>query len=66
MLSGLNIAGICMFTAEHVYKCPYGLALSQDSEDHAEITGVPLKDEDEQRALDIAVYLVEISVDVPL
>jgi hypothetical protein len=62
----MDIAGICMFTAEHVYNCPHGLVLSQDSEGHAEITGVPLKDEDEQRALDIAVYLVGVSVDVPL
>lgn len=55
-----------MFTAEHIYRCPYGLRLIQDSEDHAEILGVPLMAEDEQRAIDIAGYLVEVAVDVPL
>jgi hypothetical protein len=65
-----NIAGVCTFTAEHVYNCPYGLTLVQDSQDHAEIMGVPqLKDaspEDTRRALDIADYLVAVAQDVPI
>jgi len=55
-----------MFTAEHVYNCPYGLTLAQDSQDHADIMGVPLMTEDQQRAIDIADYLVKVSEDVPI
>ncbi|MGA2592520.1 MAG: hypothetical protein ABSH32_21630 [Bryobacteraceae bacterium] len=66
LLAGLDVAGICMLTAGHVYDCPYGLTLVQDSEDHAEIMGVPLRAEDEKRAMDIADYLVKVAEDVPL
>jgi hypothetical protein len=66
LLAGMNVAGVCMFTAEHVYGSPYELTLVQDSADHAEIMGVPLMSENEQRAIDIAHYLVGVSQDVPI
>jgi hypothetical protein len=66
LLSGLEVAGLCTFTAEDVTKCPYGLVLIRDTQDHAEIRGVPLKDENLQRALDIADYLVEVATDLPM
>ena len=70
LLAGLDVAGLCTFTAEQVHNCPYGLVLVQESIDHAEIRAVPLiaddNPEDTQRALDIADYLVAVAEDVPL
>jgi hypothetical protein len=66
-LSGLDLSGgICALTLGEMRACPDELTLVQDSADHAEIRGVPLKSEDEGRALGIADYLVRIAADIPL
>lgn len=66
LLSGLDVAGLCSFTKGDLFKCPHPLVLIQDAPDHAQIFGVPLKTEDQQKMLDIADYLVRVSEDVPL
>lgn len=66
LLLSLDAAGVCTFSVADVYNCPYGLALVRQNEDHVEIRGVPLRAEDEKRALDIADYLVGVSTDLPL
>jgi hypothetical protein len=65
-LLALNAAGLCTFLVADVHSCPYGLTLVQESEDHVEIRAVPFRAEDEKRAMDIADYLVSVSIDVPL
>jgi hypothetical protein len=66
LLSGLDIAGLCCFRKADLLSSPHPLALIQDASDHAQILGVPLKSEDEQKMLDIADHLVRLSEDVPL
>lgn len=58
----LRAAGFCSLTVRAVIGFPQGLSLIQDEVDHAEIRGVPLMKEDEQRALDIADYLVSVAI----
>lgn len=67
LLSGLDVSGgMCSVTVGQVRSCPSGVALIQDAEDHAEVRNVPLKGDDEPRALEIADYFVRVAVDVPL
>jgi hypothetical protein len=67
LLSGMDVTGgMCSVSVRHVRHCRLGVALIQDREDHAELRNVPLRLEDEQRALDIANYLAEIADDVPV
>jgi hypothetical protein len=52
-----------------VRKCPAEnpfLDVVQDKVDHANITGVPLMDEDAEKALMIARYLARMAVDHPI
>ena len=49
-----------------VLGCPDPLSIVQDAEDHAEIRGRPTRNEDQERALRIAKYLVRICEDSPL
>jgi hypothetical protein len=50
-------AGMCRLTVRDIVDCPDALCLVRDTVDHAEIRGVPTRDEDQERALRIAKYL---------
>jgi hypothetical protein len=54
--------GMCRLIVHDIADCPDPLQLIRDAIDHAEITGVPTRDEDQERALRIAKYLARIAV----
>lgn len=49
-----------------VLGCPDQLSVIQDDTDHAQIYGVPTRNEDQEKALRIAKYLARIADDLPL
>jgi hypothetical protein len=49
-----------------VLGCPDPLSVFQDASDHAEIRGVPTRQEDQEKALRTAKYLARIAEDLPL
>lgn len=61
--------GMCRLIVRDIVDCPDPLHLVQDAIDHAEIRGVPTRDEDQEKALRIAKYLARIAehcADTPL
>ena len=62
----LKIKGLCSIVASKFAKYPPGtLFITQDSEDHLSLFGVPCREEDEQGAMDVAEYLTSKAADVP-
>jgi hypothetical protein len=55
-------AGMCCLLLSDIEQCPDQLHLLQDSEDHAEIRGIPTRDEDQEKALRIAKYLARVAI----
>jgi hypothetical protein len=55
--------GMCRLIVRDIIDCPDPLSLVRDAVDHAEIRGVPTRDEDQERALRIAKYLARIAED---
>jgi|HubBroStandDraft_5_1064220.scaffolds.fasta_scaffold14715_5 hypothetical protein len=53
--------GMCRLIVRDIADCPDPLRLARDAIDHAEITGVPTRDEDQERALRIAKYLARVA-----
>ena len=66
ILRTLAAAGRCEFLTGPVRLCEPRLEVVQDEVDHANILGVPLREEDEAAALAIARYLARIAEDKPL
>lgn len=62
----LTPAGRCELITGAVRLCAPPLDVVQDEGDHANILGVPLREEDEAAALAIARYLARIAEDKPL
>jgi hypothetical protein len=54
---------MCRLIVRDIVDCPDPLRVVQDAVDHAEIRGVPTRDEDQERALRIAKYLARIAED---
>lgn len=52
---------MCRLIVGDIVDCPDPLYLIQDAIDHAEIRGVPTRDEDQEKALRIAKYLARIA-----
>ncbi len=69
-----NAAGMCQLRVGSVTTpgvgilgCPDPLSIIQDAPDHAEIRGVPIRDDEHQEmAIRIAKYLARIAENVPL
>lgn len=66
-------AGMCQLKVgspatpgDGVLGCQDPLSIVQDDEDHAEIRGVPTRQEDQEKALRIAKYLERISENSPM
>ena len=55
--------GMCRLIVRDIVDCPDPLRVVQDAVDHAEIRGVPTRDEDQERVLRIAKYLARIAED---
>lgn len=53
--------GCFVLTVGDVRECPDPIDVIQDAETHGEIRGVPTRDEDLEKALRIAKYLVRIA-----
>jgi hypothetical protein len=58
-------AGMCRLIIRDIVDCPDPLRVVQDAVDHAEIRGVPTRDEDQETALRIAKYLARIAENCP-
>jgi hypothetical protein len=58
-------AGMCRLIVRDIADCPDPLRVVQDAIDHAEIRGVPTRDEDQETALRIAKYLSRIADHCP-
>jgi hypothetical protein len=58
-----NAAGACSLIVNDIRACDDELDVIQDAPQHAEIVGVPLRSEDEEKALRIARYLARIAED---
>jgi hypothetical protein len=54
-------AGMCRLIVRDITFSPDPLQVIQDAVDHAEIRGVPTRDEDQEKALRIAKYLARVS-----
>ncbi len=61
MLSYPGAFGMCLLVVEDVRNSPDPLYLIQDRADHAEIRGVPTRQENQETALRIAKYLARIA-----
>jgi len=57
--------GMCRLIVGDIVDCPDPLRVVQDAIDHAEIRGVPTRDEDQETALRIAKYLARIADHCP-
>jgi hypothetical protein len=66
ILRTIVAAGRCELLTGGVRLCVPPLDVIQDEIDHANILGVPLREENEEAALAIARYLARISEDKPL
>ncbi len=66
ILRRLTAAGRCELLTGAVRVCVPPLDVIQDEVDHANILGVPLREENEEVALAIARYLARIAEDKPL
>lgn len=55
--------GMCRLIVQDIVDCPDPLRVVQDAVDHAEISGVPTRDEDQETALRIAKFLARIAED---
>lgn len=66
ILRRLAAAGRCELLTGAVRRCVPPLEVFRDEVDHANILGVPLREEDEEAALAIARYLARVSEDKPL
>jgi hypothetical protein len=60
-----NASGMCSLVIGAVRESPDPLDVVQDTPLHASITGVPLRSEDQERALRIAKYLSRIATHSP-
>jgi hypothetical protein len=58
-------AGMCRLIVRDIVDSPDPLRVVQDAIDHAEIRGVPTRDEDQETALRIAKYLARIADHCP-
>lgn len=58
-------AGMCRLIVRDIVDCPDPLHVVQDAVDHAEIRGVPTRDEDQETALRIAKYLARVAEHCP-
>jgi len=56
-------AGACSLVVNNIRACDDVLDVIQDGPQHAEISGVPLRAEDQEKALRIARYLARIAED---
>jgi hypothetical protein len=56
-------AGMCVLSVNEVAECPDPLAVIQDGQTHAEIQGVPTREENQEKALRIAKYLARVATD---
>jgi hypothetical protein len=57
--------GMCELIIASVRDCPDALDVIQDGDRHGSITGVPLRTEDQLKAIRIAKYLVRIAHHCP-
>jgi hypothetical protein len=58
-----NGAGACSLIVNDIRACDDELDVIQDAPEHAEIVGIPLRAEDEEKAIRIARYLARIAED---
>jgi hypothetical protein len=52
---------MCRLIVRDIADCPDPLLVIRDAIDHAEIRGIPTRDEDQERALRIAKYLARVA-----